>query len=127
VKLLLDTHIVYWALTDDPQIPPRLREALEDPAVGLVISAVSVWELAIKCSVGKLALAAPAGVVVARVAEDLSAAMVMITADHAAGVQSLPWHHRDPFDRLLIAQARHEGLVLATVDGWFSQYDVALF
>ena len=121
MRLLLDTHIVLWAMADDARLPAPLRDAIAG-AEALFISAATVWEIAIKSSLGKL-----------DVPPDLfdralsaGAQPLPINWSHARAVAGLPAHHADPFDRLLIAQARAEGLVLASVDRQFRAYDVAL-
>lgn len=118
MKLLLDTHVVLWAVLDDPRLPPRLRDALT--SADLFVSAASVWEVAIKTGLGKLD-------VPDTLWDTVRAAGVTplpVTWAHAQGVRALPPHHNDPFDRLLIAQARAEGHVLASLDAQIARYDV---
>lgn len=121
MRLLLDTHIVLWAMLDDPRLPPRLRDAIGG-AEAVHISAASVWEVSIKAGLGKL-----------DVPHDLfdrvlaaGAQPLPVTWVHASAVAALPQHHADPFDRLLIAQAGAERLTLVSVDRQFRAYDVAL-
>jgi PIN domain nuclease of toxin-antitoxin system len=118
MKLLLDTHIVLWAVLDDPRLPTRLRDALG--TAELFVSAASVWEVAIKTGLGKLD-------VPETLWDNVRAAGVTplpVTWVHAQGVRALPAHHNDPFDRLLIAQALAEGHVLASLDTQIARYDV---
>lgn len=122
MKLLLDTHVLIWAVLEDPSLPAHFHAALTDPGAELHISAVSVWEVSIKRALGKLAVpidlfdqAAASGCVA-----------LPITWEHARAVEALPPHHADPFDRMLIAQARVEGLTLLSADRAFAAYDVAL-
>lgn len=119
-RYLVDTHVLLWALAGDPRLSERHRSILSDKK-DLVISAVSVWEIAIKQSLDKL-----------RIDGDLLAEIrkrdiefLRLTEDHAIAVKLLPYHHRDPFDRLLIAQAMMENLTILTSDSHFSSYPVA--
>ncbi|HYQ77123.1 type II toxin-antitoxin system VapC family toxin [Cellulomonas sp.] len=120
MRLLLDTHVVLWWLADDPQLGARHRELIADPGNDVHFSAVSVAEIAIKSSLGKLT--APADVVTPLVDDGI--APVPFTPEHAAALRGLPWHHRDPFDRMLACQAQVEDLVLATVDARLGEYDI---
>jgi PIN domain nuclease of toxin-antitoxin system len=119
-RLLLDTHAVLWWLADDPALSPPARDALADPANEPLVSAVSVWEIAIKRSLGKLT--APDDLP-DRIAEQGFSWLPVNTA-HAWQVRDLPVHHDDPFDRLLIAQALTERLPIITADARFDDYDV---
>ncbi len=119
-RLLLDTNVVVWLLLGDrARVSETAVAALEDQENEVAVSAASVWEIAIKRSLGKLTIEdrwpealAPLGF------EPLP-----ITAVHARAVELLPWHHRDPFDRLLIAQAVEERCALVTAGEWFAAYD----
>lgn len=122
MKLLLDTHVVLWSVLGDKALPDRFRAALADPEAEVFVSAASVWEVSIKRALGKLAV--PQSVFDRAVEAGCTA--LPITWAHAQAVEALPFHHHDPFDRLLIAQARVEGLVLVTADRVFARYDVAL-
>ena len=125
MRLLLDTHVVIWCLEDSPLLRGAARDTVISPANAAFVSAASIWEIAIKLSTGKLKLR---GGTADRIVDDITEfgfAMLAVTAHHAVGVRSLPWHHSDPFDRLLIAQARHEGLTLMTTDDRIAKYDVA--
>lgn len=119
MNLLLDTHIVLWWLADDPRLSPRHRELLHDTERRVFVSSVSVAEISIEVSLGKLD--APAGTVDAVVESGFE--LLAFEASHAEELRELPWHHRDPFDRMLIAQARVEKLALLTVDERISHYD----
>lgn len=121
MRLLLDTHIVLWAMADDPRLPRALRDAVAG-AETLFISAATVWEVAIKSSLGKLEV--PADLFDRALAA--GAQPLAITWTHARMVAGLPPHHADPFDRMMIAQARAEGLTLVSVDRQIAAYDVAL-
>lgn len=117
---LLDTHIVLWWLADDQNLSPAHRAAIADPDNELFVSAVSVAEVAIKTSLGKLS--APAGL--DAVVREAGFGELPFTAAHAEALRELPWHHRDPFDRMLVAQALVEGLDLLTTDPRLGNYPV---
>lgn len=122
MTFLLDTHVLLWLLTADPALPARHRHAIEN-ATGVVYgSAVSVAELAIKASLGKLP-AAPE-----RLDDwaERGLTELPLRAAHAARLRDLPFIHRDPFDRMLIAQAQADGLTLMTVDETVMRYDVSV-
>jgi PIN domain nuclease of toxin-antitoxin system len=120
VKLLLDTQALLALLSSDFPLSLNAREAMERPDSQLIVSAVSVWEIAIKRSSGKLD--APDDLL--DHIEESGAELLTITARHAHAVGALPCHHRDPFDRLLITQAQLEGCAIVTGDAAFSAYDV---
>jgi PIN domain nuclease of toxin-antitoxin system len=124
VKLLLDTHVFLWWLADDRQLRAGLRRKIAAADPDVWVSAVSIWEIAIKMSIGKLTLE---GVDTARLDELIAAAgfrELPVSARHASAVVGLPRHHADPFDRLLVAQARAENAALVSVDAAMSSYDV---
>lgn len=123
VRLLIDTHILLWCLTDDPALPRDVRSVLASGINDVVVSAVSIAEVSIKSSLGKLSV--PGNIAVA--GRDAGFAELPFTGAHAVELGRLPWHHRDPFDRMLIAQARVERLTLISVDNRFRDYDVELF
>jgi PIN domain nuclease of toxin-antitoxin system len=119
LKLLLDTHVVLWWLAGD-SVSEEAERQLADPTNRVLLSAAVVWEVAIKRSLGKLA--APADLV--PVLTEAGAAATPITLEHAAAVEHLPPHHRDPFDRLLIAQAKVERAAIVSADPVLRAYDV---
>jgi PIN domain nuclease of toxin-antitoxin system len=121
MKALLDTHAFLWFVAGDDRLSQPAREAMEDDDAELYLSAASVWEMAIKSSLGRLTLPAP---VELYVAEKVESGFRMLSVDwtHAAAVERLPLHHRDPFDRLLVAQALGENLALVTGDMIFRAY-----
>lgn len=121
-RLLVDTHALLWWLADDPALSPPARDAIADPANEPFVSAASVWEIAIKRSLGKLT--APDDLH-DRVADE-GFSWLPITSTHAWQVGELPLHHRDPFDRILVAQALTERLAIITADPHFGQYGVEL-
>jgi PIN domain nuclease of toxin-antitoxin system len=126
MTLLLDTHTLLWFLTNDPSLSVRARSAIEDPANGAHISAASLWEVAIKTALGKLKLPAPYADIFPRQLETNGFGLLPIAPAHCAVLLTLPFHHRDPFDRLLLAQAKAEGMTLVTDDGQFAPYGVQL-
>jgi len=122
LRLLLDTHALLWALADDPHLTAGVRDLIVDSDIEVFVSAASAWEITIKQGLGKL-----------RAPDDLPAQLVAarfealpITVEHAVAVLDLPDHHRDPFDRMLIAQARVEGLTIVTHDPQIGRYEVAV-
>ena len=122
LRVLLDTHALLWWLDDDKRLPGSWRTAISDPGNLVLVSAVTIAEIAIKASIGKLQ--APADLLDALRTSNLET--LPLQADHAAALRDLPWHHRDPFDRMLIAQATVEDLAVASVDRSFAAYDVRL-
>lgn len=119
-RLLVDTHALLWWLIDDAALSPMAREMLADPANEPLVSIASVWEIAIKRSLGKLT--APNDLPDRIVKEGFS--WLPIGPQHAWQVADLPSHHRDPFDRLLVAQALTERLPIVTTDARFNDYGV---
>jgi PIN domain nuclease of toxin-antitoxin system len=122
VRLLLDTHILLWWLSDDPLLPAPARGAISSPDLEVVVSAAAIWEIAIKKAVGRLD--APDDLLEVLTTSDFET--LEITASHALLAGGLAPHHSDPFDRMMIAQARAENLTLVSVDERFPQYDVEL-
>lgn len=120
MNYLLDTHTLIWWIENDPGLSRTAREVIADPASGVFVSAVSVWEISIKMNLGKL-----------RIPDDLldqiarhQFAGLHITLEHAYAAGALPRHHDDPFDRMLVAQARLEGLQIVTRDPRIALYGV---
>jgi PIN domain nuclease of toxin-antitoxin system len=123
VRLLLDTHVLLWWMADDPALSAASRVAIAAAENLIVVSAASIWEIRTKQAIGKLDLPSEFADVLSRQAfEPLS-----VTIAHAHGLCDLPLLHRDPFDRLLVAQARVEGLTIVTRDHAIMQYDVPTF
>jgi PIN domain nuclease of toxin-antitoxin system len=121
MRILLDTHIWIWALTDPSKLAPKARDALEDPDNEILFSAASVWEFAIKHGLGRADFAfSPDHMIQAAVATGFVERPV--TSKTAAKAAMLPHHHRDPFDRLLVAQAMTEPAMLYTADVQLSAY-----
>ncbi|WP_019075492.1 type II toxin-antitoxin system VapC family toxin [Streptomyces hokutonensis] len=121
MRLLLDTHVVLWWLDDSPELSGDVKDLL-DTEPGVYVSAVTPWEIAIKQSLGKLE--GPEDL--AERVRDSQFTGLAITAGHGVRAGRLPAHHRDPFDRILIAQAQIEGMTLLTRDKWISAYDVQI-
>jgi PIN domain nuclease of toxin-antitoxin system len=115
VRLLLDTHVALWALVDDPRLSPQARALIEDPTHRVAVSAASVWEIAIKHALGRGDMPISGGAALGWFRAS-GYDLLPVTAEHAAAVDGLPPHHRDPFDRLLVAQAQTEPMHLLTRD-----------
>jgi len=126
VKLLLDTHVVLWAATDPDRLEAEARAALEDGSHDALVSIVTAWEIAIKQSLGKLDLPTPAEVWLPDVLRRTGFEIAELGLGAALRVRGLPWYHRDPFDRLLVAQALENGYTLVTRDDAFEAYGVAV-
>ena len=122
MKLLLDTHAALWWLADDERFGATAAGYVADRANQVLLSSAVVWEVAIKRSLGKLD--APEGFADALLGA--GALALPVGLDHAAAVETLPWHHRDPFDRLLVAQARIEGAALVSGDQALRAYGVPM-
>jgi PIN domain nuclease of toxin-antitoxin system len=120
VRLLLDTHVLLWWLADDPSLGEEARTGISDPGSSVFVSAATVWEISIKQSLGKLE--APTDLL--RQIELNRFEPLSMTVSHAYTAGALPRHHDDPFDRMLVAQAMKEGLVLLTRDPRMSRYGV---
>lgn len=112
MTLLLDTHALLWFLKDDLQLSASAKGAIEHSANRKMISIVSCWEIAIKAGLGKLKLGEPAAVLLSREIPANSFDLLPISLAHAAMVEVLPAHHKDPFDRLLVAQTLAESVTL---------------
>lgn len=124
MKLLLDTEVWLWMQAAPDRLGPRARDLVVDPENDLLLSAASSWEIAIKHALTKLELPAPPRDHVPDRMRTSATDALAITHAHALQVASLPAHHRDPFDRLLIAQAQVESLPLLTADPQIDRYDV---
>jgi PIN domain nuclease of toxin-antitoxin system len=125
MKLLLDTHTIIWLMENEAAIPVSTRLVVKDAVNQLFISPASFWEMAIKVSTGKLVLARPIEEIAAELLRQ-GAQWLPIKVPHLTRVQQLLFHYRDPFDRLLIAQALMDRLVVVTRDAHFSAYDVEM-
>lgn len=124
MRLLLDTHTLLWAALDDSRLSVPARSLLLDRANPLYLSSVSAWEIVIKYQAGKLRLPDAPWRFVRNSLDLLAIETLPVTLEHALRVETLPDHHRDPFDRVLIAQAQLENLTLLTRDEIFTRYPV---
>lgn len=125
MQILIDTHAVVWWCLQPHRISQRARETVMDPEVHGYISDVSMWELAIKLGIGKVELPVGLHPFMVHSYSDLGYAVPLpIRQFHLLGVEALPQHHRDPFDRLLVAQAKHENLAILSADPRFDAYGV---
>ncbi|ACC84368.1 type II toxin-antitoxin system VapC family toxin [Nostoc punctiforme] len=123
MSFLLDTHILLWFLENDSKLSDRVREVITNPENLIFVSAISAWEISIKQSLGKLI--SPGNLEEALRFSRFE--ILSMTLTHGIKVADLPLHHKDPFDRMLIAQALVEGLTIITVDQKLKFYDVPLF
>ena len=124
MKLLLDTHVFLWLNGSPEKLTTAAREACENPGNNLYLSLASVWEIQIKQQLGKLELDAPWQDMIITQQIDNDMALLPIQLAHVEGLAALPSAHRDPFDRMLVAQAITEGMTVITVDPVFSDYPV---
>ena len=124
MRALLDTHTFIWWITDDPRLSPRVREIIGNGKNELFLSAASGWEMAIKAKLGRLQLPDSLERFIPEQMALNAIESLPVQMSHALHVYKLPTHHRDPFDRLLIAQAQLENLPILTVDPQISRYPV---
>jgi PIN domain nuclease of toxin-antitoxin system len=124
MRLLVDTHAAIWYVDQDQLLTPRAHAAITDLNNHLILSAASIWEMAIKVSVRKLTLSLPYRQWMDKAISDLGLSILPITVDYAEVCAGLPWHHRDPFDRLLIAQAQVEALSVVSGDSQLDTYNI---
>lgn len=126
MKLLLDTHAFLWWVTDDERLSQNARKRIAEPRNEVFLSAVSTWEIVVKASLGRLSLVERLDRFVMRQLETNAFTPMPLQLSHAANVWALPDHHKDPFDRLLVAQALVEGLMLVTDDRQVRRYPVKI-
>jgi PIN domain nuclease of toxin-antitoxin system len=126
LKILLDTHIFLWAISGDARLSGSRQAAYTDEDNELYLSVASVWEMLIKVGIGKLPLPTPAAGYIAKQMEKNRISSLAIRASHLAELESLPPVHRDPFDRMLVAQARSETMPILSADPALGKYDVAI-
>jgi PIN domain nuclease of toxin-antitoxin system len=124
MNLLLDSHTLLWFVWDDPQLSAAARTLIVDPSNRKLVSLASCWEIAIKVSIGKLSLGEPCATFLPREITQNNFELLPIELRHATAVETLPHHHRDPFDRLLVTQALLEQLPIVSTDGVFDSYGV---
>lgn len=121
MNLLLDTHVALWAITDSPKLPERARDLIQAPKTTVWVSAASIWEIAIKCGMGRGDMPV-SGQDAVRYFQESGYRFLPIDVEHALAVESLPAHHQDPFDRILVAQALVEPMRLMTHDPLVARY-----
>jgi PIN domain nuclease of toxin-antitoxin system len=126
MNLLIDTHVLIWWTERSPRLGPRAKKTLLSLEARPVVSAASIWEIAIKAASGRLPLKDPLDSWVPRLRNEWGVHPLAITFEHATAVRQLPPFHNDPFDRMLVAQAQCEGLTLVTADPKISAYDVPI-
>ena len=121
MNLLLDTHVALWAIADSPKLPQRARDLIQAPKTTVWVSAASICEIAIKCGLGRGDMPV-SGQDAARYFQESGYRFLPIDVEHALAVESLPAHHQDPFDRILVAQALVEPMRLMTHDPLVARY-----
>jgi PIN domain nuclease of toxin-antitoxin system len=121
LNLLLDTHIALWAITDNPRLSQQARQLIEAPTTNVWVSAASVWEIAIKHSLGRGDMPVSSEDAL-HYFLDSGFQILPIEAEHTVAVESMPGHHQDPFDRILVAQAMTEPMRLMTHDATIALY-----
>ena len=126
MRLLLDSHTFLWWVRDDPALRKRARTLISDTGNECFVSHASAWEMAIKASLGKLTLPSTVERFVVDQCETNGFGLLPITLAHIGLVEHLPFHHRDPFDRLLVAQARLEGMTLVSRDPTLKDYGISI-
>ena len=124
MRLLLDTHTLLWFALNDPSLSGTAMNLILDPAHEKFVSPASHWEIAIKISVGKYALALPFEDFFRAAIDDNGFRHLPVETRHTAALTTLPYHHRDPFDRLMVAQAMVEGIPLVSADAVLDQYPI---
>ena len=124
MTFLLDTHTFLWFINDDATLSATAKRLIEDPQNVIYVSVVSLWEMAIKVSLGKLEMPASFTEFVVNQMNENNLSLLPVKAEHTGIVATLPFHHRDPFDRLIIAQSLHENLPIIGVDQVFDAYGV---
>lgn len=126
MNILLDTHIFLWFVNDDPRLSNSLKDLIEDESNVSYLSIASLWEMSIKYNLGKLTLAPSYQDFVDREVRESSIILLSIELEHLKINASLPFYHRDPFDRIIIAQSMAENIPIMTVDSVFSEYSIRL-
>jgi len=124
MNLLLDTHTFLWFVAGDSKLSQPARSVIEDVNNNRYVSMASLWEIAIKVSIGKLLLSEPVETLIPEQLAKNRIELLDISVEHTALIASMPFHHRDPFDRLLIAQSKVEQMTLVSVDAVFDAYGV---
>ncbi len=123
MKLLLDTHVLLWFQAEDPALPKAIEAVIRSKSNDAYVSLISFWEIGLKHGIGKLPLHMPLDEFFTTIT-DAHFKVLPLERPHIVTAASLPLHHRDPFDRMLIAQAKYEGMTMVTVDPYFQAYEV---
>ncbi|MEO1257005.1 MAG: type II toxin-antitoxin system VapC family toxin [Bacteroidota bacterium] len=124
MKYLLDTHTFLWFINDDESLSPTAKQLVEDPVNHIFLSVASIWEMAIKISIGKLEMPSPFTDFISKQLQNNTIEVLNISIAHAGIMVTLPFHHRDPFDRLLIAQSTFEDTPIIGRDAIFDEYNI---
>lgn len=124
MNLLLDTHAFLWFIAGDSALSQSARSVIEDEGNNLYLSVASLWEIAIKVSIDKLTLSEPFETLIPEQLAENGIELLDISVEHTALIASMPFHHRDPFDRLIAAQAKVERMTLVSVDEAFDAYGI---
>ncbi len=124
MNLLLDTHAFLWFCQDDPALSATAKALIENPANRKLVSVASCWEIAVKAGLGKMKLGEPSASYIPTALNRTGFDLLPITVAHATGVEGLPMHHRDPFDRLLVAQVIAEGFSILSRDVILDAYGI---
>ena len=124
MNLLLDTHTLLWFITDDPRLSEAADQLIEDQSNNKFVSAVSVWEIAIKVSLDKIMLTAPFDELFPKQLHINGFELLPVKVEHTSALTNLPFHHRDPFDRMLTAQSLVENKAIVSIDRAFDDYGV---
>ena len=123
MRYILDTHTLIWYFEDNSELSFKAKSIIEDIDNEIFVSMASLWEIGIKVGLGKLIIPFDIDEIMARIRKE-SMNMITIDVNHVKGIQTLPHHHRDPFDRMIIAQAKAENCTVITRDAAFDAYDV---
>lgn len=124
MKLLLDTHTLLWFISGNSNLSPASRKLIEGTENEKFVSAASIWETAIKVSIGKMSLMAPFDDIFPRQLEINGFDLLPVKIEHSSIVATLPFHHRDPFDRIIAAQAIAESMFIVSLDEIFDHYGI---
>ena len=124
MTLLLDTHTFLWFCQDDPSLSSSAKSLIEDAGNRKLVSVASCWEIAIKAGLGKLTLGELSGTYIPNALSQTGFDLLAISLAHATAVESLPQHHKDPFDRLLTCQAQAEDIPIVSADSHFDVYGI---
>ena len=124
MKYLIDTHILLWMASEQTQISSKIRKILSDEKCEIYLSVASIWEMAIKISLGKLGLPVELKQFIQAQVLDNGIILMSVKKEHTYLLTKLPFHHRDPFDRLLVSQSSVEDLAILTADKIFKKYDI---